>query len=1474
MIQYELFLKEITNFLRSCSIKNKYFASNTAGRVMDKYGLSDLPDYFNPYYLHMCGISTLDLTIPTYLISDTGLKTINEDRKYQNIVGPIPSLTRAMMIRLENLSVSEKVINGISYIQKNLGHLFLDHIGYTNQDGSDFTGEILIWRLDAVDNKLVALESKIKNFIPDDDRVVSNIISGTLDWGELTTNNPIFVSALTIASKANISSITNPSVGLYVNSTSDQKTYQFNGTAWEVISPDTIFNRTVAYYKNKYSVTSDQLTCVVSESAPSIKCIVVSGALTWDEMYANGNGYANLQSYDTTIHNALYQGPIIDAEFSAINSKLGYSDTNPPKIGTRINFMRNARAWINNGVIIYSKNIAPVSGDSVFSDGDLSNQIEHVVFETTGSNQYLVLNDDDKTIYERSVKNDVSLEHTTYEFLGTEWREVLLQDLFKQEWKASFKTVFQEYAELSFVIMKTSSDNTEFSSKLILDTNNNLVLDEVTYSGWDSPIYVPSYDYKNSLTQDFTLYTRFFNRMKNEHVRTSLKYFIGSAAYKEVCENNISYLDYIRGVCYPVNSFTDTLDYFFITDESGTQVTAAYESDYFTYIANLSAALSNAINAENYSLLRYDASFLKENEVESIVAAIKKSLTNIRERWDVSEFGYEELYYSSIWAVIRTYLAYVVLAQRVKNLRTESVHIDHIWEFLGSRGLADYRNSMDTEQMLFLYKNIDYLRQNEGKQSNLEILSDKLLKKFGAEVRGKSILLDTANMKENTDVSNSTTGTHLINGLSESVSGSIALLSEDLDSRTAITSNISGRIESFADVYRREHNSGLEPTYGDTTNEQNQTIETAHNQIEVSKHSYAPTKLVEITRGSTSNDMASVIMDFIFQTLIRKLSSKTEILDSCVVNVVFPGLSDPKSFTIGEALALIFYAIRKADWYLGYNKQGSQNIKKNDIWKHITDSTIRLQLITNLKNYEDTPKENLSEDEQDYLDAFYIPNESFNDTIPCHGTVNLPYLGDYTSFNNGNSLPVSHILPKTTSGLTTLIGNPPIYIRGEKLKKSACKKNLLQIISPYEYSSLALQAWNNMCAAESTGDVPEKYDFVINGIRTERNTFEKVIGSNVNNGQGDGTLIGGIVNGSSRSENDKWYVEAIPYPEAIINSHEALITDLNDQASVMVSHFQIMRNSCDAYFHYGLSKIYKEIRVNDDVAVELVPGFKTFTEWFENDVELKSAFRAIESGSDQKALYQEVSDSLISALFPADKILVNGSIDLTKYNAMKKLFQSMGSYNIAYLDSSSVDYDYLYSQPITFNLYTAIGIASVIMPINTKTNWSSTGKHSGTIETWSTIQFSKSTGIGNWIMEMKSFVNPFDISYLPRFFEIASYGVTCNSATAILLYGSILNASKIPVFKEIETNDICNNISRNGKASVIWEITTTMIWTGTPDQSADSAITDNSSAIFSYLEETEEHGVICDTATAILIYGSVEAAQAIPHFRTVYVTNQ
>ena len=220
------------------------------------------------------------------------------------------------------------------------------------------------------------------------------------------------------------------------------------------------------------------------------------------------------------------------------------------------------------------------------------------------------------------------------------------------------------------------------------------------YSSNDTRMTVYSPEEERYVPYDLNLAT--------EYPRTALLYKVGQKEYTNLQERYPSQRGLIRCIAYPAKS------------------------------------VQACVDAENFSLLAYDDSFLHENERESLIKCLKEFFTMVRTRWWIDEFRYEDMYAITFWGMIWQYLPVLLLTQRFLNIRTPYVHPFHIWEYLKSKGLEDYRDVLTNQQSLWLYRNIDYILKNKGKSSNLLILAENLLGEIFVSLLGKDMYQETA----------------------------------------------------------------------------------------------------------------------------------------------------------------------------------------------------------------------------------------------------------------------------------------------------------------------------------------------------------------------------------------------------------------------------------------------------------------------------------------------------------------------------------------------------------------------------------------------------------------------------------------------------------------------------------------------------------------------------------------------------------
>ena len=148
-------------------------------------------------------------------------------------------------------------------------------------------------------------------------------------------------------------------------------------------------------------------------------------------------------------------------------------------------------------------------------------------------------------------------------------------------------------------------------------------------------------------------------------------------------------------------------------------------------------------NAKNFELLEYDVSRLDETEQVSILEHTVQFLNIIARRWAVDGFNFEENYAATLWTLMWTLLPVAIIAKRYANIKTPFVSEQHMWDYLTSKGLGDYKGYLTIDQTWFMYKNIQYLMQHAGQQLTMNILIDNLLSYYGLTLKAKTVVLDT-----------------------------------------------------------------------------------------------------------------------------------------------------------------------------------------------------------------------------------------------------------------------------------------------------------------------------------------------------------------------------------------------------------------------------------------------------------------------------------------------------------------------------------------------------------------------------------------------------------------------------------------------------------------------------------------------------------------------------------------------------------
>lgn len=356
----------------------------------------------------------------------------------------------------------------------------------------------------------------------------------------------------------------------------------------------------------------------------------------------------------------------------------------------------------------------------------------------------------------------------------------------------------------------------------------------------DIPMYVNSID-----TGEKILFSK---ENLASHPKTASIYKIPNIEYDLLCKKYPNQIDLIKSIVYPVED-----------------INLLRTNDLLAYING-------------------DTSLLQSNETYSIINGIKEFFTICTNRWWVKEYCFEEGYPIAFYAMIWQLLPLICHTTRMTNIKTSSAHNYHIWEYLCSKGMEDYRDILTLKQSLFLYRNIDYILAHKGTMGNLFVLADNILSDFNIALVGKYIYQQQVDRE---DVCRRTPEI-----ISKRIISSLKTQSPNL-----------ATFESIETINSRMYAKGISVK---NTNEYVDQLEKELGEVEEDR---LPTKLLELKKEPMQNSYEALLIEFIFDTLAYKLSNnllayECEISDP-VANVTFKA-------PVHDAFALLYYMSEKS----------------------------------------------------------------------------------------------------------------------------------------------------------------------------------------------------------------------------------------------------------------------------------------------------------------------------------------------------------------------------------------------------------------------------------------------------------------------------------------------------------------------------------------------------------------------------------
>lgn len=135
-----------------------------------------------------------------------------------------------------------------------------------------------------------------------------------------------------------------------------------------------------------------------------------------------------------------------------------------------------------------------------------------------------------------------------------------------------------------------------------------------------------------------------------------------------------------------------------------------------------------AISAPNYTIMQWDANEVEIQEV-SLIGEIQERIDILVDNWFNAEFkifdaGYAQGFYKQLIAMLPLF----IIQCREVNEFTYKVHSYYLWSYLETKaGLYKYKNYLNFQQANWLYRNINFILTNLGKQEVLDELIRILL---------------------------------------------------------------------------------------------------------------------------------------------------------------------------------------------------------------------------------------------------------------------------------------------------------------------------------------------------------------------------------------------------------------------------------------------------------------------------------------------------------------------------------------------------------------------------------------------------------------------------------------------------------------------------------------------------------------------------------------------------------------------------
>jgi hypothetical protein len=194
------------------------------------------------------------------------------------------------------------------------------------------------------------------------------------------------------------------------------------------------------------------------------------------------------------------------------------------------------------------------------------------------------------------------------------------------------------------------------------------------------------------------------------HRATAREYYPGSILYKSLVRQYPTQADLITGILYPID-------------------------------------IQTAIDAEDGKILYHDPKYVEAQE-DTFIYDLQDWVNAFYIRWYNDQFNIvDDLFHAAYLGNLYSRMVPAILAMRLAKAKTNNAHSYHIREYLASHEhLDDFIPYLDTFQMLWLYRNINFLQRHAGSKDTFQRLVQNILTHRGIPLLKYTLNQNSTNM--------------------------------------------------------------------------------------------------------------------------------------------------------------------------------------------------------------------------------------------------------------------------------------------------------------------------------------------------------------------------------------------------------------------------------------------------------------------------------------------------------------------------------------------------------------------------------------------------------------------------------------------------------------------------------------------------------------------------------------------------------